>query len=1428
MTDIGELTGTVSIDDQVSTTLDTISTHVEEFAKSFVSELGVLGVTAGLVTAAVGGMTAAIIAMGNTGSHVQDVETGFDRLAGSVEKADDILKAMREGVAGTVNDLELMTLANKALASGAVTTVEGFTALTSASRVLSKEGFGPVDTILNQIDRSLLTGQPRLLQRMGITVDLKAAEKAYAESLGTTADQLTKEGKLTADRTAILEALNKKVQQAGDQQLTFADRIKQGVVALENWGDELYKSVATSPHVLAALDTIAASIKATFGGEGKNATEVFMDLINKFADEVKADAPDIIANMKKVYDVFMNGINFITDHITAIKNVGEAIIVITGLALAYKVVLEGIAAVRIGTTFLTGAGGAGISALGVGLLSVATGIVIAKTQMDNYIKSQEMNIQLTKDQATVQELMAQKTALTTKQLNDLKAAVDRLDTARGVKALHPGGFDLSGVETPKIQIGEPVKPEEKPQVKEDDAFQKLVDDNKKKLKELEGEITAATAKGMDIDQVMRLFGADASNAAEKGVLFGNNVTAGVEKIADAMEKAKLDELANAAAIAVDQNLSKSFNTAAQEATKALSTIGFNYKGLQKTAETAQEQIINQTETGTQKQVDLWQLSLDRQVRALGATPDEYRQYYDEITSDYMGSLDAQMDALDKQQADAITKEKKTQEYEKGNTEQKKQLLDQITAKYDAQREDVQQNTLKEIMAIGEVPDAYEAAYNLADDVVHESMDNQLDVIQEHFKTVASLVAASGMKTKQELEKDARDAKEIWQGMATALTDAGEAAFTGPEIESARQTYLKKDADARGKIIDGWQQVFGAISSLGSQIGGSLGQAISGIGGSLEAYDKLGKTVTSLKNSTDGAAKALGAVQAISAGFSTASAVSGALGGGTLAQGAGGALGGLEAGAAIGTIFPGIGTAIGAGVGAAVGGAVGLIKGIVGSAGRDAVKDFANQQGGFDNLHSQLTMLGADGDKLWKELSNVGSNNKDQATHAIQDVTDALNKQNKAMSDLANTTGVWTKAQNDMVQAQLAAGDASGQAAKLLAAQNTNATTGLNTAFGVSSSAFTAQDADKAVLSSSSSTAAQIDAAQKDLTTQQGILDAVQVRSQRQASALAGAILGVVDANLKAGQSFTQAFAGAAPAIQGLQQQLDKTGFSGGAAFDFLNHEVKLATGSISGPALTAVEGITAAMTGLANQSALTQDMFSGLEEQVGTTFQTLVDGGATSQEAMAALQPDIQAAWEAEQEFGYKADDVTQALIDQGVQSGIVGEKQKSSTQQMIDALNHVATTLDHIAHFMTGDLVSAAQTSADGIQRAYDGVTGPDIPAPSAPGGTTDGGGGRPAPGAGLDGSTGGGTPPTMDLPLQPVTGPGYAYVKPGDWAGMPDLGVAGGTGGNTYNITVAPQLLDTSGLDRVVPKMLKEAIAQIETNEGASRTNMRAALRV
>jgi hypothetical protein len=84
------------------------------------------------------------------------------------------------------------------------------------------------------------------------------------------------------------------------------------------------------------------------------------------------------------------------------------------------------------------------------------------------------------------------------------------------------------------------------------------------------------------------------------------------------------------------------------------------------------------------------------------------------------------------------------------------------------------------------------------------------------------------------------------------------------------------------------------------------------------------------------------------------------------------------------------------------------------------------------------------------------------------------------------------------------------------------------------------------------------------------------------------------------------------------------------------------------------------------------------------------------------------------------------------------------------------------------------------------------------------------------------------MDLPLQPVTGPGYAYVKPGDWAGMPDLGVAGGTGGNTYNITVAPQLLDTSGLDRVVPKMLKEAIAQIETNEGASRTNMRAALRV
>ncbi len=73
-------------------------------------------------------------------------------------------------------------------------------------------------------------------------------------------------------------------------------------------------------------------------------------------------------------------------------------------------------------------------------------------------------------------------------------------------------------------------------------------------------------------------------------------------------------------------------------------------------------------------------------------------------------------------------------------------------------------------------------------------------------------------------------------------------------------------------------------------------------------------------------------------------------------------------------------------------------------GRDLVVDFADSMGGFDALHEQLNSLGAEGEKLWINLTQgVGRNNPAQAQAAIDAITKALDKQKNSQEASTVTT-----------------------------------------------------------------------------------------------------------------------------------------------------------------------------------------------------------------------------------------------------------------------------------------------------------------------------------------------------------------------------------------------------------------------------------------
>lgn len=85
-------------------------------------------------------------------------------------------------------------------------------------------------------------------------------------------------------------------------------------------------------------------------------------------------------------------------------------------------------------------------------------------------------------------------------------------------------------------------------------------------------------------------------------------------------------------------------------------------------------------------------------------------------------------------------------------------------------------------------------------------------------------------------------------------------------------------------------------------------------------------------------------------------------------------------------------AIGSLIGPALSGLTSLIGKMFGTAGRDAVREFASGLGGFDAVHEKLARLGTDGEQLWIKLTQgVGRNNKDAAKAAIDEVTSALQR-----------------------------------------------------------------------------------------------------------------------------------------------------------------------------------------------------------------------------------------------------------------------------------------------------------------------------------------------------------------------------------------------------------------------------------------------------
>ncbi len=373
--EIGSLTGVISIEDQISDKLTEVARHVKDFATEVEGAFGAAAIGVTVLGAAIAGAVVSIVELGEKGSKIQGVTDAFDRLAASAGTTGDALRgSLSEGVKDTIDQMTLMQSTMRLMTSGMKLSTDQAALLGEAARAMGKATGTDAAQGLETISTALTTGRTRGLAMAGILVDVKKAETDFAKSIGTTADQLNAEGQLEAKRIAIFKATQDYVERLGATQLTFAERIKQGQVALEEWGVKLATSVSNSPQVMAALDAIGKALQETFGGTGKTALETIVGWVNKFADAVTEYGPTVIKVFGDITGAIGELFSYLSGHSQDIKDLTKAVALYAAAWAVFSFggalvtgVVEGLGAIKVAALMGLGAGAVIEGGLFIGL-----------------------------------------------------------------------------------------------------------------------------------------------------------------------------------------------------------------------------------------------------------------------------------------------------------------------------------------------------------------------------------------------------------------------------------------------------------------------------------------------------------------------------------------------------------------------------------------------------------------------------------------------------------------------------------------------------------------------------------------------------------------------------------------------------------------------------------------------------------------------------------------------------------------------------------------------------------------------------------------------------------------------------------------------------------------------------------------------------
>ncbi len=218
----------------------------------------ITGVLLGALSALTLGFTA-LIGLMSRGANFQGIIDSFERLTGSIHvSASALLNDLRVAAQYTISDMELLRMTNVALAGAtgefATQFAERLPEILRIAGAQARSTGQDVDYLFNSLITGIKRGSPMLIDNTGLVLRIEEANKAYADSIGVTVEQMTAEQKQLALLNAVMEAGAAATETLGEAQLTNAQRIAQFGTLITNIFDRI--SMFLQPIFAQMLGTI--------------------------------------------------------------------------------------------------------------------------------------------------------------------------------------------------------------------------------------------------------------------------------------------------------------------------------------------------------------------------------------------------------------------------------------------------------------------------------------------------------------------------------------------------------------------------------------------------------------------------------------------------------------------------------------------------------------------------------------------------------------------------------------------------------------------------------------------------------------------------------------------------------------------------------------------------------------------------------------------------------------------------------------------------------------------------------------------------------------------------------------------------------------------------------------------------------------------